>query len=80
MDCNTINGSMPTARSRMGRPSLYVKPHRTTIMLSTKARNELLPMLVSWLHCSKNDVIEAAIRSYYREQKTLRQKAAAYSR
>jgi hypothetical protein len=58
----------------MGRPTLYKKPHRTTIMQSDEVKHVLLPQLVEWIGCSANDIREAALRAYYRREKELRGK------
>lgn len=56
----------------MGRPTLYEKPHRTSIMQSALVRDELLPELQQWIGCSKTDVIEKAVREFHRTEKERR--------
>lgn len=63
---------MSKRERRLGRPTLYAKPHRTSIMLSGLVRDTLLPDLVQWIGCSKNDIIEAAVREFHRTEQDKR--------
>lgn len=58
--------------TRLGRPSEYDKPHRTTIMQSDLVRNKLLPDLVRWIGASKNNIVEKAVREFHRQEKERR--------
>lgn len=64
------------SEGRTGRPALYEKPHRTTIMQSSKAVDELLPDLKRWIRCSLSDIYEKALREFHRQELELRKRRA----
>jgi hypothetical protein len=63
---------------RTGRPSLYKKPYRTSIMQSDVVRDQMLPDLEAWIPgTSRNDIIEHAVRAFHRHMKALREQRGA---
>lgn len=71
---------MTKRESRMGRPTLYDKPHRTTIMQSGLVKDTLLPELQQWIPgCSKNDLIEKAVREFHRTEQEKRRCSGRYA-